>query len=169
VDRVADRTALVQVSRRYRQGVAVLHAQGRGIHDDLRLLGCLVQRVVRVDFDLPHPNIVSPTTGEEEAAPGLGYTFPTNEENLRCWKRWWRVANQEQFFPFYVIGLLALLALSVLAFSTLGIQKNVSTDLAFIHDEGNLLADVIAPGFATFFFAATSIKSSRPTSAFWIG
>jgi hypothetical protein len=31
------------------------------------------------------PNIVSPITGEEEAAPGLGYTFPTNEENLnRC-------------------------------------------------------------------------------------
>jgi hypothetical protein len=49
---------------------------------------------------------------------------------------------------------LALLALSVLAFSTLGIQKNVGTDLAFIHDEGNLLADVIAPWFATFSFAA---------------
>ena len=29
------------------------------------------------------PNIVSPITGEEEAAPGLGYTFPTNEENMR--------------------------------------------------------------------------------------
>jgi hypothetical protein len=52
----------------------------------------------------------------------------------------------------------ALLALSVLAYSTLGIQENVSTDLAFIQDEGNVLADVIAPWFATFFFAAASIK-----------
>ncbi|MBA3703273.1 MAG: Nramp family divalent metal transporter [Rubrobacteraceae bacterium] len=103
------------------------------------------------------PNIVSPITGEEEAAPGLGYTFPTNEENLRRWKRWWRICNQEQFFLFYVIGLLSLLALSVLAFSTLGIQENVGTDLAFIKDEGNVLADVIAPWFATFFFAAASI------------
>jgi hypothetical protein len=68
------------------------------------------------------------------------------------------VANQEQFFLFYVVGLLALIALSVLAFSTLGIQKNVGTDLAFIQDEGNVLAEVIAPWFATFFFAAASIK-----------
>jgi hypothetical protein len=104
------------------------------------------------------PNIVSPITGEEEAAPGLGYTFPTNEENLNRWKRWWRVANQEQFFLFYVVGLLSLIALSVLAFSTLGIQKNVTGDLRFIKDEGNVLGEVIGPWFATFFFAAASIK-----------
>jgi hypothetical protein len=42
-------------------------------------------------------NIVSPITGEEGARPSLGYTFPTNEENMRRWKRWWKVANQEQF------------------------------------------------------------------------
>jgi hypothetical protein len=43
-------------------------------------------------------------------------------------------ATRSKFFLFYVIGLLALIGLSVLAFSTLGIQKNVSTDLAFIQD-----------------------------------
>jgi hypothetical protein len=59
---------------------------------------------------------------------------------------------------FYVIGLFSLIALSVLAFSTLSIQKNVTGDLAFIKDEGNVLADVIAPWFATFFFAAASVK-----------
>jgi hypothetical protein len=53
---------------------------------------------------------------------------------------------------------LSLIALSVLAFSTLVIQKNVTGDLAFIKDEGNVLADVIAPWFATFFFAAPSIN-----------
>jgi hypothetical protein len=46
---------------------------------------------------------------------------------------------------FYVIGLFSVIALSVLAFSTLGIQVNVTGDLAFIRDEGNVLADVIAP------------------------
>ncbi|HSK83467.1 MAG TPA: Nramp family divalent metal transporter, partial [Rubrobacter sp.] len=104
------------------------------------------------------PNIVSPITGVEEAAPGLGYTFPTNEENMRRWKRWWQICNQEQFFLFYVIGLLSLIALSVLAYSTLGIQKDVTGDLTFIKDEGNVLGEVIAPWFATFFFAAASIK-----------
>jgi hypothetical protein len=63
-----------------------------------------------------------------------------------------------QFFLFYVIGLLSLIALSVLAFSTLGIQKNVTGDLTFIKDEGNVLGEVIAPWFATLFFAAASIK-----------
>jgi hypothetical protein len=59
---------------------------------------------------------------------------------------------------FYVIGLFSLIALSVLAFSTLSIQKNVTGDLAFIKDEGNVLADATAPWFATFFFAAATIK-----------
>ena len=69
----------------------------------------------------------------------------------------WVTSSAKAFI--YTFGInQALLALSVLAFSTLGIQKNVGTDVAFIHDEGNLLADVIAPWFATFFFAATSIK-----------
>jgi hypothetical protein len=53
---------------------------------------------------------------------------------------------------------LSLIALSVLAYSTLGIQKNVTGDLTFIKDEGNILGNVIAPWFATFFFAAASIK-----------
>jgi hypothetical protein len=77
---------------------------------------------------------------------------------MRRWKRRWKVANQEQFFLFYVVGLLSLIALSVLAFSTLGIQKYVTGDFSFIREEGNVLGEVIAPWFATFFFAAASIK-----------
>lgn len=61
-------------------------------------------------------------------------------------------------FHLYVIWLLSLIALSVLAYSTLGIQEKVGTDLTFIKDEGNVLGEVIAPWFATFFFAAASIK-----------
>jgi hypothetical protein len=32
------------------------------------------------------PQIVSPVTGEEEAAPSLGYVFETNEQNMRRWR-----------------------------------------------------------------------------------
>ncbi|MGH3147674.1 MAG: Nramp family divalent metal transporter, partial [Rubrobacter sp.] len=39
------------------------------------------------------PKVVSPITGEETAAPSLGYTFPVNEENMRRWRGWWKVAN----------------------------------------------------------------------------
>jgi hypothetical protein len=59
---------------------------------------------------------------------------------------------------FYVIGLFSLLTLSVLAFSSLSIQKSVTGDLAFITDEGNVLADATTPWSATFFFAAATIN-----------
>jgi hypothetical protein len=55
-------------------------------------------------------NIFSPITGEEEARPSLGYTFPINEENMRRWRGWWKVANLEQGILFYAIGLISLIA-----------------------------------------------------------
>ena len=104
------------------------------------------------------PNIVSPLTGEEEARPSLGYKFPINEENMRRWRGWWKVANMEQLITFYAIGLLALISLSVLANSTLGMRPGAPTDLEFLQTEGKMLGNVIAPWFMTCFFAAASIK-----------
>ena len=47
------------------------------------------------------PRIVSPITGEEEAAPsGQRYSFPRDEENMARWREWWRRANLEQFLSF---------------------------------------------------------------------
>jgi hypothetical protein len=100
------------------------------------------------------PNIVSPITGDEVAAPSLGYTVPATAENQRRWKRWWTVANQEQLITFWFIGALLLIALSVMVFSTLGVQENIGTDLAFIEDEGAALGDTIAPWFETAFYIA---------------
>jgi hypothetical protein len=104
------------------------------------------------------PNIVSSITGEEEAAPSLGYMMKTDEENMRRWRGWWRVANMEQGFLFWGVGLLSLIAISVLANSMLGIRENVGTDLAFIQDEVAVMTNVVAPWFATFFLKAATIK-----------
>jgi hypothetical protein len=104
------------------------------------------------------PNIVSPITGEEEATPSLGYTFPLNEENLRRWRGWWKVANMEQTFLFWGLGLSGLIALSVLANSTIGVQPGLPADLGFIKEEAEVLGRTIAPWFATFFLAAAAIK-----------
>jgi hypothetical protein len=104
------------------------------------------------------PNIVSPITGEEEARPSLGYTFPMDEENLRRWRGWWKVANLEQGILFYGIGLLSLIALAVLANSTLGVRPGLPSDLEFIRQEAVVLGNTVAPWFATFFLGATAIK-----------
>jgi hypothetical protein len=100
------------------------------------------------------PNIVSPITGKEEAAaPSLGYVPPSTEENTRRFKGWWKVANQEHFITFWFISALLLVALSVLVFSTVGVNGNLG-GLAVLAEEGRILGQRIAPWFEEFFYIA---------------
>jgi len=99
------------------------------------------------------PKVVSPITGEEQAAPSLGYTFPVNEENMRRWTGWWRVANREHFITFFVLGLLTLIMLSVLVWSTVG-SRNIGEDLEFINTESQILGNEIGGWFRAFFLFA---------------
>ncbi|MBA2714163.1 MAG: Nramp family divalent metal transporter, partial [Rubrobacteraceae bacterium] len=100
------------------------------------------------------PNIVSPITGEEVAAPSLGYVPPSTEENQRRFRGWWKVANQEHLLTFWFLGALLLVALCVLVNSTIGIQENIGTSLDFVKDWGEGLGERIAPWFEEFFFVA---------------
>lgn len=101
------------------------------------------------------PKIVSPVTGEEEARPSLGYMFRTDdEENMRRWRGWWRVANWEQFLVFFVVGVISLIVLAVLAYSTLPIGQVEAEDLGFLRVEGQSLQQVVAPWFGIAFWAA---------------
>jgi hypothetical protein len=99
------------------------------------------------------PKVVSPITGEEVAAPSLGYTFPVNDENMRRWNSWWKVANREHFFTFFVIGCSLMIALSVLVWSTVG-RRGIGEDLEFINTEAQILGNQIAPWFQSFFLFA---------------
>jgi len=106
------------------------------------------------------PKIVSPITGEEVAAPSLGYTFPVNEENMRRWRGWWKVANQEHFATFFCIGFFTLLMLSVLVWSTVG-QRGIGEDLEFINTEAEILGNQIGGWFrALFLFAGMVVLFS---------
>ncbi len=104
------------------------------------------------------PKIVSPITGEEVAAPSLGYTFPVNEENLRRWRQWWKVCNQEQLVTFLGLGLVMLIALSVLVASTVGIVPvGEAADVTFIQDEARILGNRIGGWFEAFFLFASTV------------
>jgi hypothetical protein len=101
------------------------------------------------------PKIVSPITGEEQAAPSLGYTFPVNEENMRRWNSWWKVANREHFITFFVLGLFTLLMLSVLVWSTVGSgMAGAEADTTFIDREAAVLGNEIGQWFRIFFLFA---------------
>jgi hypothetical protein len=100
------------------------------------------------------PNIVSPITGEEVAAPSLGYVPPSTEENDRRFRAWWKVANTEHLITFWFIGALLLVALCVLVFSTIGAGEFPDANLDFVKAEGEGLGKLIAPWFEQFFFIA---------------
>jgi hypothetical protein len=103
------------------------------------------------------PHIVSPITGEEEADAPFGYTFTVNDENMRRWDGWWRVANKEQFITFFLIGVTSLIVLSVLTYATVGVGANLGESFDFIEAEGNALKDTIAPWFGTAFWICGAI------------
>jgi hypothetical protein len=100
------------------------------------------------------PRIVSPITGEEEAEPSIGYKFEVNEENMRRWRNWWKVANQEQIITFYIACVVVLIALAVLLNSVLGIEPNAEADITFIREEALALGDQIGTWFEDFFYLA---------------
>lgn len=101
------------------------------------------------------PRIVSPITGEEEARPATGYSFEINDENMRRWDGWWKVANREQLLTFVTIGLLTLIGLSVLVASVLG--EGTYGDpgsIDFLKEEAEVLGQQIGLWFEYFFYVA---------------
>ena len=97
------------------------------------------------------PKIVSPITGEEVAAPTTGYFFRRDEENLRRWNGWWKVADREQFLTFFVVGGIALLTFMTLTFVTVGTGV-AEESFDFIRVQGESLQDSQGAWLGTMFW-----------------
>ena len=105
------------------------------------------------------PRIVSPITGEEVATPATGSMVRQDDENLRRFWRWWRVANTEQLVSFWFICIFSIVIFSMLAYSTVfGQSISGSANLAFIEAEGQMLKRIVAPWFGTFFWVFGSLS-----------
>ena len=98
------------------------------------------------------PRIVSPVTGEPEAAPSTGYVFEQTQENLARWRAWWKFANLEQLSTFVLITFVSIFFTSLLAYSTVFGREGLPDDIGFLEVEGNALKDTVAPWFGTFFW-----------------
>lgn len=107
------------------------------------------------------PRIVSPVTGDEEAAPGgKRYTFPQDEENLGRWRVWWKRANLEQFLSFAVVAAVAIIAFSLVAYSTVFRNPDLpdSSGFDFIALEADVLDDAVGSWFGTLFLAIGAVS-----------
>jgi hypothetical protein len=91
--------------------------------------------------------ITSPITGNEEAIADVGYHFKHTPENMRRWRDWWRAANMEHFFSFFLTCVACLVLLALLAYSLFYDAQgqirpeaaNFGEDLNFIWGEANLI------------------------------
>jgi Mn2+/Fe2+ NRAMP family transporter len=97
------------------------------------------------------PKVVSPFTGEETAAPTTGYFFRRDDENMRRWRAWWKVAEREQFITFLVIGGASLLVMMMLTYVTLGTGGNAES-FDFIKAEGEALEALHGSWLSTTFW-----------------
>ncbi len=103
------------------------------------------------------PHVVSPITGEDQAKPSTGYMVRQDEENIDRFWGWWRVANKEQFFVFFCVGLFTIMVFSLLAYSTV-FGKDVGEDLDFIQGEGDILATTVGPWFRSLFWVIGAVS-----------
>jgi hypothetical protein len=105
------------------------------------------------------PRLVSPVTGEDQAQPSTGYTFPQDEANLARWKVWWRRASIEHFFSFFVICTITITIMSLLAYSTIfGRDLGDEANTDFLFAQGQVLGQQIGGWFQIFFFAIAAVS-----------
>ncbi len=98
------------------------------------------------------PRLVSPITGEPEAAPSTGYVFQPDEANMTRWRGWWRFANIEQLVTFVLITFITILFTSLLAYATVFGQPDLANSINFIKVEGEVLGERVGPWFQYFFW-----------------
>lgn len=98
------------------------------------------------------PRLVSPVTGQEEAAASTGFQFAPTKENLARWKQWWRFANIEQAWTFAVVSFVTIAFMSMLAYSTVFGREGLANSIEFLHAEGEVLQNVVGPWFGVLFW-----------------
>ena len=98
------------------------------------------------------PRLVSPVTGQPEAAPSTGYVFEPTPDNLRRWRGWWKFANVEQLSTFVAITFVTILFTSLLAYSTVYGRDGLENSIGFLEVEGQVLAERVGTWFQYLFW-----------------
>ena len=115
--------------------------------------------------------ITSPLTGQEEAVSEVGYHFPHTPENISRWRGWWRAANIEHFFSFFLTCIVCLCLMSLISFSlfrtSTGFSDSVGTlregmeqfgqGMDFVWGQATVLATLPGGTFLRLAFLVTGV------------
>ncbi|NCU31000.1 hypothetical protein EOL73_04480 [Candidatus Saccharibacteria bacterium] len=96
--------------------------------------------------------ITSILTGSSDSKPLLtGTQFTANKSEVREFKRWWGVINTEHALVFWGMGILTIILLSLLAYTTTFNTHVASGDISFVIAEANAIGQALTPAVGTFF------------------
>jgi Mn2+/Fe2+ NRAMP family transporter len=87
--------------------------------------------------------ITSILRGKKEDVKLEGTTFECTPENVKCFKTWWKRINIEHAIVFWATGALTMIILSLLAYTTVFGNPDVSTGINFVVLEGQVIAQKI--------------------------
>lgn len=83
--------------------------------------------------------ITSLFRGVSEDVQIRGEHFEITEKNLLRYKKWWKLINIEHGLVFWLTGLITMLFLALLAYSVVGKEIQVGSDISFLMLEGDLI------------------------------
>jgi 4-hydroxybenzoate polyprenyltransferase len=76
-----------------------------------------------------------------------------DEENIRRWRAWWRVANIEHLVTFWLLVLTSIFIFSLVAYSTIyGRNLAEEADFTFLQAEGEAFKNIVGGWFGTLFW-----------------
>jgi len=86
-----------------------------------------------------------------------GENFEENPENLKRFKKWWKLISLEHFVVFWFIGLLSMCFLMLLSFiTTYGVSGNAE-GINFVIKEGFVIGNTLFPFFGILFLVVVSV------------
>lgn len=95
--------------------------------------------------------ITSILTGDVQDLKLTGSKFLINNESLSKFRQWWRITNLEHFLVFWFGGVVSILLLSLLAYSTVFGKVGLPTGVEFIIFEAGVISTKLGSIIGTLF------------------
>ncbi|MBU2664819.1 Nramp family divalent metal transporter [Actinoplanes bogorensis] len=104
------------------------------------------------------PRLISPITGQEEAAGTDRYDMATDEANLARWRVWWKRANLEHLVTFVAVCFVTISIMCLLAYETLFGRDDLKSDTSFLRIEASLLGQSGGEWLRLLFLAVAAVS-----------
>ncbi|MEU4688152.1 Nramp family divalent metal transporter [Actinoplanes sp. NPDC023714] len=104
------------------------------------------------------PRLISPITGQEEAAGADRYEFPLDDTSLGRWKVWWKRANTEHLVTFVAVCFVTISIMSLLAYETLFGRDDLKSDPSFLRIQGEIFSSEVGGWLRLLFLAVAAVS-----------